>query len=147
MDSSTILRTEVGTVLYRAPEVADSQYTCTVDCWSVGCIVFRLITGRDFFKNHYAVYKFKFIGAPSPVPALVHVGCGDDCSDFVGRLITADPDERLCTAAALDHPWMLPFSGTDNYNNRKYTITPNLRTKFDEASSSRTIGNLKDGEP
>ena len=144
VNSSTILRTEVGTVLYRAPEVADGQYTSTVDCWSVGCIVYRLITGRDFFKNLDTVYKFKFTGVPSPVSALVHVNCGDDCPDFVGKLITADPDRRLCAATALDHPWMLPFSGTDDYNSHKYTITPNLRTRFDEASRARTIDNLKD---
>ena len=137
MNSSTILRTEVGTVLYRAPEVADGQYTCTVDCWSVGCIVYRLITGRDLFKGLDAVYKFKFTGAPSPVSALVD--CGDDCPDFVGKLITVDPDRRLYAAAALDHPWMHHFSGPDK--NRKYTISTNLRARFDEV-----LGNLKDRE-
>ena len=93
MDSSTILSTEVGTAHYRAPEVSDSQYTCTVDCWSVGCVVYRLIAGRDLFKNLDVVYTFKFTGAPSPVSALM--GYGDDCPDFVRKLITVDLDRRL----------------------------------------------------
>ena len=99
--------------------------------------MYRLITGRDLFKNLDAVYTFKFTGAPSPVSALVD--CGDDCSDFVGKLITVDPGRRLYAAAALDHPWMLRFSGTDK--NRKYTISTNLRTRF-----SLMIDNLKDRE-
>ena len=112
-----------------APEVTDhdGQYTSTVDCWSVGCIVYRLIAGRDLFKNLRAVYTFKQMEASS-VSALVD--CGGDCPDFVGKLITADPDRRLCAAAALDHPWMLRFSGADK--NHKYTISTNLRTRFDK---------------
>ena len=102
--------------------------------------MYRLIAGRDLFKNINAVITFKFTGAPSPVSALVD--CGDSCSDFVGKLITADPDRRLCAAAALDHPWMLRFSGTDK--NQKYIISTNLSTRFDEASL--TIDNLKDRE-
>ena len=37
---------------------------------------------------------------------------------------------RLCAAAALDHPWMLRFSRTDK--NHKYTISTNLRTRFNK---------------
>ena len=126
-----------------APEVTDtsSQYTCIVDSWSVGCIVYRLIAGRDLFKNINAVITFPLTGAPSPASALMD--CGDDCPDFVGKLITADLDRRLCAAAALDHPWMLRFSGTDK--NRKYIISTNLKTRFDEPS--RMVDSLKDREP
>ena len=138
MDSSTILRTEVGTLHYRAPEVADSEYTCTVDCWSIGCVVYRLIAGRDLFKNLGAVYAFQFTGAPSPVSALMEYG--DYCTDFVEKLVTVDPSRRLDASAALGHPWMLQFSGTDK--NRKYTISTKLRTRFKE-----TLANLKDREP
>ena len=139
-DSSTVLRTEVGTTQYRAPEVAGSEYTCTVDCWSVGCIVYRLVVGRDLFKDLDAVYKFKFTGAPSPVSALVD--CGDDCPDFVGKLITVDPDRRLDAATALDHPWILHFPNSETDQNRKYIISTNLRIRFSEA-----LDNLKDREP
>jgi len=126
VDSSTLLRTEVGTEHYRAPEVADSPYTCAVDCWSVGCVVYRLITGRVLFKNLNVVYNFKYTGAPSPVSGLKDYG--DDCVDFAEKLIILDPDMRLDAAAALGHPGMLRFSGTDK--NRKYTISTNLRTIF-----------------
>ena len=141
MDSSTILETKVGTAHYRAPEVADSPYTCTVDCWSVGCVVYRLIAGRDLFKNLDAVYTFKFTGTPSPVSALMD--CGDDCTDFVEKLIIVDPGRRLDATAALNHPWMLRSSGTDK--DRKYIISTNLRTRFYEALPM--VANLKDRSP
>ena len=134
MDSSTILRTEVGTAHYMAPEVSDGEYTCIVDCWSVGCVVYRLIARVGLFKNLNAVYAFKFTGTPSPVSALMD--CGDDCTDFVEKLIIVDSGRRLDTTAAL---WMLQFSGTDT--NRKYTISIKLRTRLNE-----TLANLKDCE-
>ena len=145
MDSSTLLRTEVGTAHYRAPEVADREYTCTVDCWSVGCIVYRLIARKGLFKSLSDVYTFKFTGAPSPVSSLINLGlCGDDCADFVGKLITADPNVRLDAAAALGHPWMLRLSGTDQ--NGKYTISTKLRTRFESYKALSMIANSKGRE-
>ena len=43
--------------MYRAPEVTlGKQYDFSVDMWSLGCVVFELITGRPLFpavdENH-----------------------------------------------------------------------------------------------
>ena len=43
-DSTTILQTSVGVRGYSAPEIYNGEeYTCVVDCWSVGCIAYRLL--------------------------------------------------------------------------------------------------------
>jgi len=119
----------VGTVQYMAPEVIDGVYTCIVDCWSVGCIVYRLIAGNDLFKSFGDIYKFKYTGAPSPESALVDRGlCSDDCVKFVANLITVDPSRRLDATAALDHPWILRLSGSAE--SCKYTISNKLRIRF-----------------
>ena len=108
--------------------------------------MYRLIVGKGLFKTISDVYEFKFTGTPSPVSLLTDGDlCGDDCTDFVGKLITVDPNRRLDAAAALGHPRMLYFSETDT-NNGKYTISTKLRTRFASYKVTPTIAN-EDREP
>ena len=51
--------TFVGTVNYLAPEmVKDSEATCASDLWALGCIIFKMLTGKVPFPgmNQYAVF-------------------------------------------------------------------------------------------
>ena len=97
------------------------------------------------FKTISDVYTFKFMGTPSPVSSLMDGGlCGDDCVDFVGKLITVDPNRRLDAAAALAHPWMLRFSEADK--NSKHTISTELKTRFTSYKALPAIANVKGGE-
>ena len=44
--------TFVGTVNYLAPEMAkDSESTCATDLWALGCIIFKMITGKAAFPG------------------------------------------------------------------------------------------------
>jgi len=67
---------------------------------------------------------------------------GDDCAEFVGKLITVDPNMRLDATAALSHPWMLRFSGTDK--NGKYAISIKLRTRFEGYKTLPMIAKVKE---
>lgn len=65
LDQGSVCTSFVGTLQYLAPELFASQmYTCTVDYWSFGTVVFECITGyRPFlpsippFKWHHEVCK------------------------------------------------------------------------------------------
>ena len=80
--------------------------------------MYRLIAGEDLFKNPRDVYKFRYMGIPSPPSVAI-----DDWANFVARLIIADPNRRLGVAAALGNTW---FSGT-NENRRVISSGPDLR--------------------
>lgn len=45
------MHTETGTVNYRAPEIINqgSPYTEAVDIWSLGCLLYRMVEGKDPF--------------------------------------------------------------------------------------------------
>ena len=108
--------------------------------------MYRLIVGKGLFKTISDVYEFKFTGTPSPVSSLTDGGlCGDDCTDFVGELVTADPNRRLTAAIALGHPWMLRLSEADT-SNGKYTISTKLITRFASYKVLPMIANLQDCE-
>jgi serine/threonine protein kinase len=42
----------VGTPLYMAPEIYfNKPYTCSVDIWALGCVLFELITGERPYES------------------------------------------------------------------------------------------------
>lgn len=44
--------TETGTVSYRAPEIAKNEkYSEAVDLWALGCVLFKLVEGREPFQS------------------------------------------------------------------------------------------------
>ena len=47
-----IIYTYVQSRFYRAPEVIlGIEYTCAIDMWSFGCIIFELFTGEPLFPG------------------------------------------------------------------------------------------------
>lgn len=48
---SNMMTKEVGTPLYRAPEVLRGSYDEKCDVWSVGLILYNMLTGEELFKH------------------------------------------------------------------------------------------------
>lgn len=59
--SNTILQTQCGTRMYLAPEVQSANYTNKVDIWSLGVILYNLLTGQYPFADHVN-YKLNLHG-------------------------------------------------------------------------------------
>jgi calcium-dependent protein kinase len=96
-----------GTVNYAAPEVFKGCVTEKCDMWSLGVVVFMLLSGSAPFagkggdRNIRAIrtgqYKFS-----SSRWATV----SDDAKDFVRKLLVVDPDARMAAEDCLRHPWL-----------------------------------------
>lgn len=122
-DSDTFLRTNVGSTNYVAPEIIkqDGEYSPTVDCFSVGCVIYRLVTSTNLFETLWDIFKHSQSGDPSHELGLDEIGCSEDCISFVGGLLRVDPTDRLTAAAALEHPWVslgLPHQITNKLRGR-----------------------------
>lgn len=49
--SASVMKSFVGTILYSCPEIVQSQaYTEKADIWSLGCIIYELITFTQPFS-------------------------------------------------------------------------------------------------
>lgn len=98
-----------GTFLFMAPEmIADErQYTEKVDVWSIGCILFLLVTGvHPFCTPRMRVDEIKRRMSSGCV--LEHANWAaspPDVRDFVRKLLQVDPRNRLSAAEALQHRW------------------------------------------
>ena len=105
----------VGTPDYMAPEVIKSKnHTYTADYWSLGCVVFEMLTGIPPFHGIDEVDTFRriLIGAGF-WEELDDAEVSDDAKDFIHKLLTVDPSKRLGSKSIdeiMHHQW---FNGID----------------------------------
>ena len=103
----------VGTPLYMSPEVIQNRggdtnrYEHSADIWSVGCIVYELLTG----KRPFAVTDFDNL-----IPRIEEILKSNDflknfnfpgeCIDFLKRIFIVDPAKRICFDDFCEHPFV-----------------------------------------
>jgi len=85
-----------GTPFYIAPEVLAREYTLAVDCWSVGVMMYLMLSGHPpfpgrrteevFFKIRIGHFDFKH-------PAFKLVS--DSAKELIAQCIMKNPDYRL----------------------------------------------------
>uniref|UniRef100_A0A8C5LPD5 Serine/threonine-protein kinase Chk2 n=1 Tax=Leptobrachium leishanense TaxID=445787 RepID=A0A8C5LPD5_9ANUR len=112
LGETSLMRTLCGTPTYLAPEVLNTAgtggYTSAVDCWSLGVILFVCLSGYPPFseqdgkmplKNQIAGGHYTFIAA-------AWENVSEPALDLVKKLLVVDPERRLSTKQALQHPWL-----------------------------------------
>jgi len=99
----------VGTFKYWPPEMARglSQYSKPVDVWSIGVILYRLVTGAFPFVVKAGEDLLQIIATHD----YVRVGpqfeaLSPQCQDLIERMLTKDPRLRITAEAAKHHPWI-----------------------------------------
>ncbi|TDL21737.1 Pkinase-domain-containing protein [Rickenella mellea] len=114
VDSMTQFRTQCGTPIYIAPEVIVREnhaegYDHLVDSWSVGVIVFNLLTGESPFNDdpedipvHLRIARRKVVW-----DKLRNGPHSQEAMSFVARLLETDPrrltTRRTCSCGQLVH--------------------------------------------
>jgi hypothetical protein len=115
LGKQSTLRTQAGTPLYRAPEVAgfvnegNDGYTNAVDMWSLGCVTYNMLAQRVPFATPGAVIHFCSKTIPFPVEPLHAKSVTDNAISFLENLIVPDPSRRLTIDAALQTSWLEDF--------------------------------------
>lgn len=125
----------VVTRWYRAPELLlNSDYTASIDIWSVGCIFLELMNRRPLFPGRDHVHQMRLLtellGTPTesdlgfirnedskrylrqlpPLPrqplATVFPHVHPLAIDLVDKMLTFDPKRRITVEEALAHPYL-----------------------------------------
>ena len=125
---------EVVTLWYRPPELllGEKHYTPAVDVWAVGLILAEMVNGKALLPGSSDLDQltrtFKIFGTPTEktwpgVSALKHYstslpmhnpvslqqvvpGQDEKFYDFLGKLLSVNPKERISVHEALQHPWI-----------------------------------------
>ena len=101
-----------------APEVLKGKYDQKCDIWSCGVICYILLCGYPPFNDrndHVIIEKIKKGDFEFPPEEWANIS--GEAKDFVRKLLTIEPENRVSAIEALKHPWILKRRKTDNLNN------------------------------
>ena len=101
------MKTIAGTPYYMAPEVLDGQYDAKCDTWSVGVLLYVLLSGYLPFqgKNRNEVF-YKIANAQFHFDHDEFEQVSNSALDLISKLLVVDVDARLSAQDALNHPWV-----------------------------------------
>ncbi|KAK2954466.1 putative CBL-interacting protein kinase 25 [Blattamonas nauphoetae] len=101
--ATELAKTQCGTPLFMAPEVflEEGKYTNSADMWSVGVILYYLLSGRLPFPATSSVQLIRLL--QSPFPPLHHISA--ECHSLLCSLLCPDPTLRISAKEALKHSW------------------------------------------
>lgn len=143
----------VGSSYYVAPEVLKKSYTEACDLWSLGVIVYMLLSGAPPFygKNDEAI-KASIVQGEYTFPHELFRDVSDEAMAFVSTLLSYNIEYRYTAEQALTHPWLAANCdpealqrakdgargiGIDNYHHQQ---TPNANAHhhhFNQHGSTR----------
>lgn len=102
------LTKQCGTPFFVAPEILTRRpYDQQSDMWSVGCIVFLLLSGNLPFMGRSQKELFrKIVAGKYEFKEEDWKDVSNDAKEMVKKLLVLNPDDRLTAEAALRHPWL-----------------------------------------
>ena len=114
INEHTRLRTQIFTRSYSAPEILGvldssletSEYTCAVDIWSLGCLMFEVLTGSILFQKEFSIWHFCYGNSGAMLEPLREAMSEEDGFEFVRGLLSPDPEGRPSAGRGLSDPWL-----------------------------------------
>lgn len=119
VEDKTELQTFAGSQGYMAPEIwgysdaRTSKYTNAVDIWSLGCVVYAMITGEPPFPE--TPDFLKYIQREITFPATKLKNIPSMATEFITSLLVPRPQDRLTAETALQHPWLAVEQGSETF--------------------------------
>lgn len=132
LDDVTSLRTlQRGTFGFAAPEIfglgpgADNDsYTSAVDMWSLGAVVYKILTCLPPFQVLADLFKYSNGAVQFPTSELQKQNVSQNGQSFITELMQGDPKARPTVTDARQHSWIMMRFGNvpDEYDYPGYFI-------------------------
>lgn len=112
VDEGSLMKTFCGTPTYLAPEVlftaGSGAYTRAIDCWSLGVILFIMVSGYPPFSDERKDMDLpkQIMGGHYTFPEQYWQDASNEVIDLIQKLMTVDATARISLADALTHPWL-----------------------------------------
>ncbi|KAJ5566616.1 hypothetical protein N7535_008254 [Penicillium sp. DV-2018c] len=142
VEQETFLKTFCGTLLYCAPEVypdyeqyrrgefrkrrragdpppKTSPYNQSVDIWSLGAVLFHILSGVPPFtgraEDRGAQLLRTIMTSDADFDVLRRAGVSESGIDFVAQLLNRDPHSRPTEKECFQHPWIAEVPDVGEY--------------------------------
>ncbi len=105
-NSNEKMHTILGTPYYVAPEVLKGDYDEKCDLWSVGAITYIMLCGEPPFSglSNNDIFK-KIINEEICFQKSKWKNISLEAKNFIKECMTKDPDKRITSQKAFEHPW------------------------------------------
>lgn len=115
VSNDTLMSTHCGSPIYTAPEIISQQsYDGRMaDMWSLGVIIFVLVTGKIPWEEQYNQTRlfYDIQTARFHVPEFV----SPLCTSLINGLMIPQPSMRLSSTHVLTHPWLSEAEHTHSF--------------------------------
>ena len=113
-EKNTLVDTLCGSPLYMAPEIMKNKnYTVKSDLWSVGIILYEMLTGKTPFKVKTFYNLIRSIDN-NEIIFPKNILISDECHDLLFKLLKKDPNQRIEWEEFFTHPWLKKFYSTES---------------------------------
>lgn len=135
----------VGTPDYVAPEVLQGRYGPECDLWSVGVIMYVLLSGKLPFSSPALNRTYsKILSGSFSTTSDTWSQISPFAIDLLKKLLVIDPSQRLTAESALKHPWFsqspslpLPISPDLLRSLKSYRVRSKLQSETYAAIAKR----------
>jgi serine/threonine protein kinase len=128
------LKIESGSLPYISPEMIQHKgYDTKSDMFSVGVVLFNMLTGRQpFFGRNDDERRNSILAHEPAIPKEI---TNQHLIDLLKGLFEKDPEKRLSVQEAKLHPWIQDYINLHQQQTVKKEFVPNL-------SNSKNLNNL-----
>ena len=137
-----------GTPTHYAPELIERSYGPQADMWSLGCVIYEMLTGEEAYaapegmerKDLYANIK----AARYDKRRLEELRISAEAQDLLAKIFTTNPVARLSASEALLHPWVSGEGHTENHRQHRLAsvmlLAPPVAAGSGAARRQSTLG-------
>ncbi|KAJ2872122.1 Serine/threonine-protein kinase, partial [Coemansia asiatica] len=138
-DGTSLMETFCGSLPYTAPEIlrGDAYVGPEIDVWSLGVLLFVMLTGQFPFEDPAQAKNFdKIMAGDFTLPP----GMSRELQDLLRRMLQPNSKHRITMRAVLHHPWLManecaavapgiccrmhPFAAADAIHDRRTLLLP-----------------------